>query len=434
MLRIGEFSRLGNVSVKALRYYDQLGLLKPAQIHGRTGYRFYALDQLPRLHRILALKDLGFPLEQIATLLAEGLPATQLRGMLRMRRAEVVRQVEETKALLDRVEARLALIEQEGRSPAYEVLLKKAANCRIAYLADILPSYHEAGLLVDRLFDSLSSLFRKNCIPIAGSRMALYYEETTEGIPVEVAFPLKQALPSLGPARVRNLPGREIACVVVAGQWNRIAEAYAAILRWIDLNGYRVDGPTREIYLEFCQDDSSRHVIEIQFPVAKRWKGREGTVESKIVTLDAFQVVGMLYQGKNEHEEISRMWQNFMPRMEEIKHFTNALGEVSFGICYTPQEPIEPGDFHYIAALPVSELTDIPEGMVGKEIPAQTYAMVEAHGIGEIGQAYDFIIKQWLPTSGYQAVNAPDFELYPESFRDNGKDPLYIYFPIQKRE
>lgn len=128
------------------------------------------------------------------------------------------------------------------------------------------------------------------------------------------------------------------------------------------------------------------------------------------------------------------MWQNFIPRMKEIKHFTNVLGEASFGICHMPQEPMEPGAFHYIAALPVSELTELPEGMVGKEIPAQTYAMVEAHGIGEIGQAYDFIIKQWLPTSGYQAVNAPDFELYPESFRDNSKDLLYIYFPIKKKE
>jgi hypothetical protein len=91
--------------------------------------------------------------------------------MLRMRRAEVVRQVEETKALLDRVEDRLALIEQEGRSPAYEVLLKKAANCRIAYLAEVLPSYHEAGLLVDRLFDSLSLLFRQKGIPITGPRL-----------------------------------------------------------------------------------------------------------------------------------------------------------------------------------------------------------------------------------------------------------------------
>lgn len=157
-------------------------------------------------------------------------------------------------------------------------------------------------------------------------------------------------------------------------------------------------------------------------------------MELKIVKLDAFKVVGVLYQGKNEHGEIGRIWQDFIPRMEEIKHFWNAMGEVSFGICEMPPEPIEPGVFHYIAAVPVSELTELPDGMTGKEIPAQKYAMVEAHGIGEIGQAYDFIIKQWLPTSGYQAVNAPDFELYPESFRDNSKDPLYIYFPITRKE
>ena len=195
------------------------------------------------------------------------------------------------------MEARLTLIEQEGRSPAYEVLLKKAANCRIAYLAEVLPSYHEAGLLVDRLFDSLSLLFRQKGIPITGPRMALYYEETTEGIPVEVAFPFKQALPSLGPARVRILPGREIAYVVVHGQWNRVAEAYAAILRWIELNGYRVDGPMREIYLEFCQDDSSRHVTEIQLPVTKRWKGKEGTVEPKIVTVGYVSSCGYAVSG-----------------------------------------------------------------------------------------------------------------------------------------
>jgi AraC family transcriptional regulator len=225
-----------------------------------------------------------------------------------------------------------------------------------------------------------------------------------------------------------------MACVVVHGQWNRVVEAYAAILRWIDLNGYRVDGPTREIYLEFGQDDSSRRVTEVQFPVTKQWKGKEGTMEPKIVTMEAFKAVGMLYRGKNEHDEIKEMWQRFMPRIPEIKHYSDAMGQISFGLCSDLVQPAEAGEFEYLASLPVTTLGDIPQGMVGWEVPAQTYAMVEAHGIGEIGQAYDFIIKQWLPTSSYQAVNAPDFELYPESFRDNSKDLLYIYFPIKKKE
>jgi len=66
MLKIGEFSKLAQVSVKTLRYYDELGLLRPDWVDRYTGYRFYALQQLPRLNRILALRELGFSLAQAA--------------------------------------------------------------------------------------------------------------------------------------------------------------------------------------------------------------------------------------------------------------------------------------------------------------------------------------------------------------------------------
>src|SRR5512135_3610869 len=89
MLKIGEFSRLSRVSVRMLRHYDQLGLLKPSRTDRVTNYRYYSADQLPRLNRILALQDLGFSLEQIGALLDESLPADELRGMLRLKRAEV---------------------------------------------------------------------------------------------------------------------------------------------------------------------------------------------------------------------------------------------------------------------------------------------------------------------------------------------------------
>ena len=82
MFRIGEFSRLSRVSVRMLRHYDQLGLLTPAQIDPSTNYRFYAADQLPRLNRILTLRELGFSLEQIGALLETNLPSDQLLGML----------------------------------------------------------------------------------------------------------------------------------------------------------------------------------------------------------------------------------------------------------------------------------------------------------------------------------------------------------------
>jgi len=81
VLKIGDFSKLAHVTVKTLRYYDELGLLKPVWSDRYSGYRFYSLEQLPRLNRILALKDLGFSLEQIRELLAEDLPPGRLRTL-----------------------------------------------------------------------------------------------------------------------------------------------------------------------------------------------------------------------------------------------------------------------------------------------------------------------------------------------------------------
>jgi DNA-binding transcriptional MerR regulator len=106
MFKIGDFSKLSRVSVKTLRYYDEVGLLKPIQIDRFTGYRFYSVDQLPRLNRILALKDLGFSLEQIGRLLDEELPPSELRGMLRLKQGELQQQVDEQQSRLARVEAR----------------------------------------------------------------------------------------------------------------------------------------------------------------------------------------------------------------------------------------------------------------------------------------------------------------------------------------
>src|SRR5438128_819456 len=126
MFRIGEFSRLTQVTVKALRYYDEVGLLQPAAVDELTGYRYYALNQVPRLNRILALKELGLSLEQIALLLHETISLSQLQAMLHDKRAELEARIREEHARLARVEARLRQIEQEESLTGYEVRLKEA--------------------------------------------------------------------------------------------------------------------------------------------------------------------------------------------------------------------------------------------------------------------------------------------------------------------
>ena len=132
MIRIGDFSKLSRVSVKTLRFYDEMGLFKPVCVDRATSYRFYEFDQLPRLHRILALKDLGFSLEEIGQLLAGTLSAEQMRGMLKLRQAEIRQRVQEEAQRLERVEARLRQIEQEEGMSKYDVVIKPIEPLRVA--------------------------------------------------------------------------------------------------------------------------------------------------------------------------------------------------------------------------------------------------------------------------------------------------------------
>ena len=143
MFKIGDFSKLSCVSVKVLHYYDELGLLKPTHVDHFTGYRYYSADQLPRLNRILALKDLGFSLEQTMRLLEGTLVPAQMREILRMKQAELHQRVQDDQGRLVRVEARLKLIEQEHTMPEYDVVLKRIEAKTVVSARKVAPAFGE---------------------------------------------------------------------------------------------------------------------------------------------------------------------------------------------------------------------------------------------------------------------------------------------------
>src|SRR3972149_6069349 len=126
MIRIGDFSKLSRVAVKTLRYYDEVNLLKPLHVDDFSSYRFYAHEQVSRLNRILALKDLGFTLDQIRGLLDDGVTPEKMRGMLMLRQGEIRQRVAEETERLQRGEARLRSIEQEESMTNYDVVIKNA--------------------------------------------------------------------------------------------------------------------------------------------------------------------------------------------------------------------------------------------------------------------------------------------------------------------
>lgn len=269
MIRIGLFSRLGQVSVKTLRHYDDLGLLRPALVDDWSGYRYYALEQLPRLYRILALKDLGLSLDDIARSLERGMRADDLRALLEKQQ----RRVDEETARLERVRARLRHIESEENMSNYDVVLKKVEPQLVASARATIPDWEQVAPTFNRLFDEVRDYVMQHGGKIAGPSLDQWHdsEMPQTNMHVEAAVPLQSPIPGSDRVQVYEMPGiATAACAVHHGPFSSLGEAHQTVVGWIQANGYKIASPGREVYLEYERDgDPNGYVTEVQYPVEK---------------------------------------------------------------------------------------------------------------------------------------------------------------------
>jgi len=245
MIKIGDFARLSQVSVVTLRYYDEMDLLKPVKVDHFTGYRYYSADQLPRLNRILALKDLGFSLEQIKFMLADSLALEQLRGMLKMQRSEVKKRLSDEQERLMRIEARLRQIELEDKMPNYDVVIKTAPAILVASRRVTIPTNDKVPEYLGPAYTQVYAYLREQgvkedglCMTLWHSPADVYANEDAEAIVV-----IDHPLPGTDQVKVYELPPTQVAAVVHQGNFEEFTQGHAALLEWVDANGYRIVGP-----------------------------------------------------------------------------------------------------------------------------------------------------------------------------------------------
>ncbi len=279
MFRIGDFSQMGQVSIRTLRLYDELGLLNPAQIDKFTGYRYYTIEQLPRLNRILALKDLGLSLDQIGELIKRDLPVDQLRGMLMLKQAEIEQQMQEMQAQMRRVAARLNQIEREGKPPQYEVVIKSVEAQTIASCRRVVPDLSAMQDLRCEMYRALYRWLADTHSAARDPELVIYYntEYVEHDIDMEVSTPIDRrplnADASAESITVRELPAVEtMASVIFKGDIWEIGQAMVALYSWIGSHGYASNGPYRELHLfwrelEIETEQFKNIVIEMQIPI-----------------------------------------------------------------------------------------------------------------------------------------------------------------------
>jgi DNA-binding transcriptional MerR regulator len=272
MFRIGDFSRIAHVSTRLLRFYDEIGLLKPAHADPFTGYRSYRVAQLAQLNRITVLKDLGFSLEQIGTVLAANLGAEELRGMLLLRRNDVQRTLALEAERLRQIETRIEQIEVDGELSAEDVVIRPEPAHRVLSMRRSLSGFGAAVAAIGELQQRVRSLLKRRA---AGPLIVVSHAPQFDPDALDLEFCMvvdgsgPQFVPDHSGLQLAELPAvpRMAVCVRV-GPPDQTHLQSARIGAFVERSGSRFDGPSREVFRQ-PPDPLRLHeaVIELQFPL-----------------------------------------------------------------------------------------------------------------------------------------------------------------------
>ncbi len=273
MFAIGEFARHGRVSVRMLRHYDAIGLLEPASVDPATGSRFYEAGQLSRLNRIVALKELGFTLQQVASILGEHVSTAELRGMLRLRQAELEEQIAADAARQAQVEARLQAIDSEATEPA-PIMVKRIEAVRVAELTGTAEGYEPQFItpVIQPLYREPPRRLCQAGIAVTGPGVANYEDagEETGAITVHAALPIAYGSAARQGFEVVELSEVPAAATLIHhGSMDSVLPSIQALARWIDANGYQSLGYARELTLKLG-DVPDDWVTELQEPITPK--------------------------------------------------------------------------------------------------------------------------------------------------------------------
>ena len=271
MLKIGEFSKLSRVSVRMLRHYDEIGLLRPAEIDRFTDYRYYREDQLPTVCRITALKDMGFALADIVKILEVYDDREQLERFFSVRQRELdalSRDTAHKLTLLDAARKRL----RKEEDMSYNVTIKTIPERYAATLQMTIPRYEDEGMIWGKLAEETGRLHMTEADPCLCAVTFLDGEYKEENVEMIAWKTVKGAYPDTEHVKFRTLPEVTVASCTYKGSYTLIADVYAAVAAWMEANGYEPAGPMFNIYhvSPHGTQDPDEFVTEICYPVKKK--------------------------------------------------------------------------------------------------------------------------------------------------------------------
>jgi len=268
MLKIGEFSKLSRVSVRMLRHYDDIGLLKPVEIDSFTGYRYYEANQLPVIGRITSLKDMGFKLSDIVRILDAYDDKKKLDGYLQARKNELEILSKETAYQMMLLDTAINRLRKE-EDMSYNVSIKTIPERYAATVHMTIPTYENEAMVWQIMCeetDSLNMIPAEPCLVAASFLDDEYKEKDVELIAWKT---VKGEYEDTEHVKFQTLPEVKVASCTIKGSYEQMPECYGAVIGWVNENGYKCAGPMFNIYhvSPHETDNPEEFITEVCYPV-----------------------------------------------------------------------------------------------------------------------------------------------------------------------
>ncbi len=264
MFKIGEFSKLGQVSVRMLRYYDETGLLRPAETDSFTGYRLYTAGQLLRLNRILFLRDAGFGIAEMPQLL-DNWNDELLARRFAQKREEVRRAI---RAQEERLE-KLSLPPQGGPALRCDIGIKSVPSSLALCCRRVIPDYWHEGALWKEIY----AYAQKTSASLTGETFSIYHDTDyrEKDVDVELCAPATKIGAEEGDFCYRHTEAvPQMAFTMVQGPFQRIGKAFQSFAGWLAAHPrWQMGLTSRQIVHRgpWDESDPAQYLTEIQIPL-----------------------------------------------------------------------------------------------------------------------------------------------------------------------
>lgn len=267
MFRIGEFSKMSKITIKTLRYYDEEGLLKPADIDKFTGYRLYTTNQLVKVHMLQSLRQLGLSIAEIKLILSE---KVTLSDILQKRKAEIIAELENNNDQLARIEF---ILSGEDNFMNYQAIIKELPECNIYSTTKIIKNYDDYFQLIPSIGEKVTSKYPDlNCsTPEYCFVKYLDGEYKEKNISIEFCEAIDKLEDNFADIVFKKIPAVTAVSVMHKGPYSTLSKAYSYIMKWVEDNGYSITECPRESYIDgiWNKETDQEWLTEIQIPVKR---------------------------------------------------------------------------------------------------------------------------------------------------------------------